>query len=251
MERKHWKRSYGYFPQFSCPRCSKGSLRATKDKYKREPKHVTDMLREHEIQGETSEGRFIAMLKCSNRMCGEMVAIVGDYESNSTIDHGPDGGLEVFWDDIFRPTSMHPAPPIISWPKSIDGAAKMHLLISFELFWVDLAACANRLRIAVEFLLDLLGIPRERPLGEKGRKSLDLAERITRLGAGRPGHESALNALRHIGNIGSHHGMVDFESVLDCYELLEDAMVELLERRRERLEAIAQRINDENAKPKP
>ncbi|UWU25949.1 DUF4145 domain-containing protein (plasmid) [Rhizobium sp. CB3060] len=251
MERKHWKRSYGYFPQFLCPRCRKGNLKSTKDKYKREPKHVTIELRDHEMQGEDSEGRFVAMLACSNRICGEIVAVAGDYESHATVDYGPTGQLEMSWDDTFRPNSMHPAPHIITWPKSLTGPPTMHLLVSFELFWVDMAACANRLRIVVEVLLDQLGIPRAKAPGEKGPKHLDLAARIARLGDARPGHEHALNALRYVGNAGSHHGVVDIGDVLDCYELLEDAMVELLEHRRERLNAIAKRINDENTKPKP
>ncbi|MGR9178854.1 DUF4145 domain-containing protein (plasmid) [Rhizobium leguminosarum] len=192
-----------YFPQFVCRRCHKGNLTA-KDKYKREPKHVTNDLRDHDMQGEESEGRFIALLSCNNRLCGEIVAVAGDYVSHATIDKGPDGGLEQFWDDTFRPTSMHPAPSIITWPKSLDELPKMHLMVSFELFWVDAAACASRLRIFIETLLDQLGVSREgiKRNGKKGM--LDLSERIDELDKVKPGHKSALDALRHVGNFGSH-----------------------------------------------
>lgn len=242
MERKHWEKRYGFFPPFSCPRCSKGELRNTTDKFKREPKHITDSLREDDIQSELAEGRFIALLKCSNRSCGEIVAIAGDYESHGSYDIGPEGGLDHFWNDTFKPTSMHPAPPIITWPKKLDGAIKTHLRVSFELFWVDSAACANRLRIVVELLLDQLEIPRKGPKGNRKNARFDLSDRIDLLRIARPGHEKALTALRIVGNTGSHEGDVEFEELLDCFELLEDALVELLEERRAKLEAKADAI---------
>lgn len=45
-----------------------------------------------------------------------------------------------------------------------------------------------------------------------------------------------------------HEGVVEFEELLDCFELLEDALIELLERRRENLDAKAQRIIDRRGK---
>ncbi|NEI11054.1 DUF4145 domain-containing protein [Rhizobium leguminosarum] len=250
MERKHWKRSYSYFPQFVCPRCHKGNLTATKDRYKREPKHVTNDLRDHDMQGEESEGRFIALLSCNNRLCGEIVAVAGDYVSHATIDKGPDGGLEQFWDDTFRPTSMHPAPSIITWPKSLDELPKMHLMVSFELFWVDAAACASRLRIFIETLLDQLGVGREgiKRNGKKGM--LDLSERIDELDKVKPGHKSALDALRHVGNFGSHEGEPDFEDLVVCYDILETTLVELIEDKRAKLDAEIAAIIDRKGKPR-
>jgi hypothetical protein len=217
-------------------------LRNSADKYKREPRHITDSLREDEVQGEFAEGRFTAMLKCSSRSCGEIVAIAGDYESYGSYENGPEGMLEHFWNDNFKPTSMHPAPHIITWPKKLNDAIKTHLRVSFELFWVDLAACANRLRIVVELLLDQLEIPRKGPNGNRKNARLDLSRRIDLLKIARPGHEKALTALRVVGNTGSHEGDVDFEELLDCFELLEDALVELLEERRAKLEAKADAI---------
>jgi hypothetical protein len=131
---------------------------------------------------------------------------------------------------------------MIEEPKNLGPEVKKQLRVAYELFWTDLASCANRLRIVVELLLDQLGIAREGPKGRRKSARLDLADRIALLAAARPGHEESLTALRYVGNAGSHDGIGEFEDVVDCFALLEDAMIELVDRRQEKLAQKAKRI---------
>jgi len=93
------------------------------------------------------------------------------------------------------------------------------LRISFQLFWIDLGACASRLRISVERTLDELGIPPARTLNDRIRAFEDIDH----------GHAETFDALREVGNVGSHRGDNTRETILDAFELYEDAINNLLE----------------------
>jgi hypothetical protein len=54
-----------------------------------------------------------------------------------------------------------------------------------------------------------------------------------------------------VGNVASHEGEVNRGFVLDCFELLEESLVELVEDRRAKLTAKAQRIIAGKGKPTP
>ncbi|WP_430256840.1 DUF4145 domain-containing protein [Neorhizobium sp. DAR64872/K0K18] len=206
-------------------------------------------MEEQGLQGEFSEGRFVCLLKCDFRFCGEIVTVAGTYSMHEHVEW-PDGGEpESFENYSYHLRSVRPAPHMISTPDKLNDQSARHLIKAYELFWVDYGSCANGLRIVVEHLLDQLGIART---GEKGRRKnarLDLSDRINLLATAWPGHEDALTALRHVGNLGSHEGAGTFEDILDCFELLEDAMIELVDARRERLAAKAKEIVARRGKP--
>jgi len=242
MDRKLWKRSYTSFPRFECPNCVKGTLAEKAGSFQLvEPKHISNDLASEGVEGELANGRFIGFLTCSNKWCGETVCVAGDYETRLH----PQYNFEEDRDDSFEvtsyiPCSMRPAPSVIALPKGLDINAHYHLLRAYELLWVDPASCANRLRIVVEYLLDQLKIPRKGKKGAREDAQLNLAERIELLKTEKPGHEEALTALRYVGNVGSHEGVAKFEDVLDCFDFLEEAMIELLEgpaaKRKERIQ---------------
>ncbi|WP_318035431.1 DUF4145 domain-containing protein [Rhizobium ruizarguesonis] len=253
MERALWTKSYSTFGRFTCPRCNRGKLREGKTPILREePDHITRELQYEGLIGEVSAGRFAGILKCNSKGCGEMVAVAGDYRTDYERQQDHQTGDEVLFSiHSYTPFCIRPAPAIISFPKVLDKDIKPHMLRAFDLFWSDHGSCANRLRIIVEMVLDQLGVPREGPKGKWKRTRWDLADRITALDLLRPGHEEILNALRVVGNTGSHDGIVDFEDLLDSFELLEYALIELLERRREGLGEKARRLIQGKGKPAP
>lgn len=112
--------------------------------------------------------------------------------------------------------------------------------MAFELFWSDAGACANRLRIVVELLLDQLGIVRHGQKGKRKNARLDLSDRIDLLTVAQPGHEKISHGAAYRWY--SCEGGVELDELLDCFELLEDALIELLERRRENLDAADHRL---------
>jgi hypothetical protein len=200
---------------------------------------------------DVSEGRFTCFLTCDYGFCGEVVAVNGDFRSHDEYVFNPDTEEhEVLEDKTLVPKSMVPAPPIIKWPEKLDSVPREHLFHSFELFWMNRGACAGRLRIFIEALLDQLGVVREaiKRNGKKG--TLDLSERIDELDKLKPGHKAALDALRHVGNFGSHEGDADFEDLIVCYDILETTLVELIEDKRAKLDAEISAIIDRKGKPR-
>ncbi|MBN9983077.1 DUF4145 domain-containing protein [Rhizobium laguerreae] len=177
-----------------------------------------------------------------------MVSVAGEYRTEYHDQYDFDQEQDVSFEvSTYYPQSIRPAPKIIQIPKTLNHDSRYHLQRAHELFWVDPASCANRLRIVVEYLLDQLAIARN---GVKGKR-LDLAARIERLKAVKPGHEDALTALRYVGNNGSHDGFVDFEDVVDCFDFLEEAITELLENQRAKRAARMQEIIAAKGKPQP
>ncbi|WP_246621752.1 DUF4145 domain-containing protein [Rhizobium laguerreae] len=219
---------------------------------KLEPKYVANEINGDGLRGETSWGRFHCFLTCTRTFCGEVVAVGGDFSENYHFQYNPQTEEDIeFTDTNFRAYLMHPAPPMVSIPKSLNDRSKKHLRHAFELYWSDWGACANRLRIVTEYLLDQLGIVREGPKGKRKKARLDLADRIELLKIAQPGHDELLTALRLVGNLGSHGDDVEFNDLIDCFEFLEEAMIELLDGRREKIVARARRIITAKGKPQP
>ncbi len=178
------------------------------------------------------------MLVCSMPSCAEIVTVSGRIDYQKVYVSNGDDLLEMRLLGSLRPTSMQPAPNIIALPKALSKACAEHLRIAFVLLWVDLGSCANRLRIVVEHLLDDLGVERER----------NLERRIRLLSESRPGHEGALDALRHVGNVGSHEGRQDFETIIKCFEILELALEDLVDDRRTRINENAKKLVEARGK---
>jgi uncharacterized protein YjiS (DUF1127 family) len=246
MERNIWRASYGSFPPFTCPRCSTGKLRMKKDsKQVFEPHHSKS---EH---GEPGWGewditaRFICFLVCSNSFCGEVVTATG-YESYREEEYGGEDGPETVTHESLQPKMLWPAPYVIKVSAKLSADCKRLLISSFEQLWMDQATCANRLRSFVEHLLDDLGVKRvvTRANGSKYEKTLGTL--IKEFDLLRPGHKPALEALRNVGNLGSHGTKLKFDTILSAYELLEDALEDLVEGKRARLDALAQKLSDKN-----
>ncbi|WP_164838080.1 DUF4145 domain-containing protein [Sinorhizobium meliloti] len=222
-----------------------GTLRTdTKPFQREEPQH--SRLRNRDENYDYEAGRFKGFLRCDRQQCGEIVVVAGSFttEFHHDFDHEAEQPIthEV---TTYRPHLMSPAPEIIQYPKKLNKDSKEHLLRSFVLFWVDYASCANRLRIVVEYLLDQFGIERENAKGD----FLNLASRIEKLTKTKPDQADYLNALRWLGNAGSHDGNVDFNDLLWCLDMLEHAMIELFEERDAKRRTEAKRIIAVKGKP--
>jgi hypothetical protein len=216
----------------------------TKSFQREEPPH--SRLRNREQNFDYEAGRFKGFLRCDRQLCGEIVVVAGNYTIEFHHDYDHEAEQPITHEMItYRPHVMSPAPEIIQYPKKLNKDSKEHLLRAFALFWMDYASCANRLRIVVEYLLDQFGVGRVNDKGD----FLNLASRIERLTKTKPDQADYLNALRWLGNAGSHDGTVDFDDLRSCLDMLEHAMIELFEDREAKRRAEAKRIIAAKGKP--
>lgn len=118
-----------------------------------------------------------------------------------------------------------------------------------RLIWADPASAANRLRSAIEELLTAQKVPRTRLVAKKGgaqgrsRRRLTAHDRIELLKVKEPGAADLLEAVKWIGNSGSHESGMRVGDVLDGVALMEHALHELYDNRGKELAKMAKKIN--------
>jgi hypothetical protein len=242
VDRNIYRNYYNAFPRFPCPRCGKPVKLLEESKHRLE---TTYSKNEHDEDGWDTEWmteRFVCLLVCANKFCGEVITVAGNVTTSHDMGYEELIGEYDHYTSYFVPKSITPAPHIISVSKKLSADCRNHLIKSFDLFWMDAGACANRLRIFVEHLLDQFQIPRS-GLNCKGKEhELKLFRRIDLLDEAKPGHKDTFDALRNVGNYGSHQGKAKQETLLDCYELLEQVLADLVDGKRARLEGIAKKL---------
>lgn len=192
-----------YQPHYPCPNCRRGRL---------EHAEISDCT----IAGLRSDppGRelFVKGLECE--LCGQLVVV-----------HGYEKGRRQI------PKGMYPAPPIITIPSKTPPVVRRELERAFALFWVDLGACANKLRISLERVLDHFQI-----------KSGPLASRIAHFSRVDPVQAATFDALKQVGNVGSHEGANTRGTILDSFEYYEHALDGLFGEKRQYFERLRARI---------
>jgi Domain of unknown function (DUF4145) len=226
--------SEGSFPPWPCPECERGHLRLIDGSYRKmEPSYSA---RNHGNEERTPLDdiyRFDCLLQCNVRTCGEIVVVHGDVELQP--DHeSEESGLYRF---VVFPRSMHPAPPLATIPKSTPLEVSRELKMAYQLFWVDTGSCANRVRISVEKILDHFDVP-------KGK----LYDRIEVFKKKDSEHAETFDALRYVGNVGSHEGEVKRDTLLDAFEVYQDALAQLFGKHRARIAALRKKIIDTKGK---
>lgn len=246
MNRHLWQRNFyeNQTIKWPCPSCDTARL-ALKNETLHQgqtSQSLTDR-RDKEWQPDWIEGRFSCLLKCEQ--CSESIAVAGRY---SLEEWGNPESREIEYLTKFEPLFFMQAPHIIQLPKNLPLIIRKEMEKSFQLYWVDLASCANRIRSSVELLLTELKIKRV-VVERKKRRVLTLHARIEIFEQKDKKIAASLFAIKWIGNAGSHSNPLTSEDVLDGYEILEHVFAELFEQRSMRLEKITRQIN-QSKKPR-
>lgn len=203
-------------PSWPCPACDRGVLRpknpaATPERLPGQG--VAYGIGEGYIGHDDDEGVFTARFVC--QMCDQGVVAIGDYKASMGYhDHN---GYEI--DYRYTVRDIHPAPRIIpvpedGTPEPVAGALRR----AFALYWRDPQACAATIRVAIEAVVDHLGVGRKDPKGG-GWRSLE--RRLQLLGEGHTDLVEAARAIKGLGNEGAHGDAVDLDKLLDAFELIE------------------------------
>jgi hypothetical protein len=204
FQRKLWGEALArHQPHYPCPSCRDGRL---------DHAEISDCTIAGLKNNPPGHPIFVCGLECDR--CGQLVAVHG-YERKS-------GCI---------PKGMCPAPPIIRAPSKTPSSITRELDLAFSLFWVDLGACANKLRISVERVMDHFEIS-QGPLAARIAKfqSVDVAQAAT------------FNALKQVGNVGSHVGDNTRQTVLDAFEVYEHALDELFGERKAYFDKLKRKI---------
>jgi hypothetical protein len=241
VDLKLWSATYnqGDLPAWPCPECRRGRLSPTDKSVKVIEPAYSKAAHSHEAwEPDWVTERFLGVLKCSDAKCGEIVVVSGDTEMVEDFD---DEFGHVVRSQL-RPHSVFPAPHIIVIPEETPTEVSKELKLAFELFWSDMGASATRLRASVERLLDHFGIAKTRIDSKRGKRVfLPLASRIEIFKKKNPEHAEGLEALRHVGNLGTHSN-VSRQSVLAGFEVYEEGLAEIYGKRSKKVAKLRKKL---------
>lgn len=146
------------------------------------------------------------------------------------------------YDNYYRLQMTVPPLPIMQTPERCPELVKDAVANAARVIWVDPSAAANRLRIAIEQLLDAKRIPRSTRVGVK-LAPLKLHGRIERLRATHPSVAELLEAVKWIGNQGSHEDSLGVADVLEGAQLFEHALAQMYDTAPAEIRRRAMQIN--------
>lgn len=248
MDQGLWRRSFWSFPSYGCPRCTRGSLSLVPTSVsKLRTKYSDSQHREKGYHPYNDVTRFSCLLQCDAFSCGEVVSVSGDIVYDVDFYYDEDGAHEDYRAE-YLPHSMYPAPPVFRPSDRLPKECATHLEAAFSLMWTDTGACANRIRVFVEMLLDHFNIEREGPNSKGKVHRYDLSKRIDLFEDQRPGHKILFDAIRWIGNLGSHEGAIKWDAVLKAFQIVEHLVEILIDDKAGAIQALAQEIVDKKGK---
>ncbi|MGZ2361667.1 DUF4145 domain-containing protein [Streptomyces sp. 372A] len=210
------------WPHIPCPTCVRGVLHPVAGSFVDEERVTSKSWHTHEgWDPDWIQGDFVCLLACSKSTC-DLVRVVGGSQVVYT-----DAWEGEQYEAHLTPTMFFPALPLLQnrllcpekVGEQVDTAAKI--------LWLDPNSAANRIRTAVEALMDEHQIARSKP-GQRGKLvRISLDERISTFKSTLPQHAEAadlLLAVKWIGNVGSHEGVLNVRGVLEGVEFLDHAL---------------------------
>lgn len=247
MDRSIWtdEISKHHCPAWQCPRCKIGTVFLTKDSLTY--LETIDSLRSHsheDFDFEWIEYIFTAWAQCSNKLCNQAFAISGtggvapQYVSESEWEYKP----------YFSPKACHPMPDIIMFPNKCPNEIKDELRAAFESFWSNPAACASRMRIALEYLMNYLSVPKQKQDSNGKLIDLNLHARIDAYAKNDLNIGAQIMALKWLGNAGSHEGSLNTTELLDAFEIMEHVLREVISGHSKRVDELAKILTDKHGK---
>ena len=231
VQRNLWKPTFWAWPQLPCPICKVGTLKLIKDTISKKETKASQAARFHEHwDPDWIEERFSAMLTCANPRCKDNVFVCGKITKEWDYYPDPDGQSMTQLDDYYAPRFFEPAPPVFPIPNKCPKKVRDDLIRAFALTWSDVGSAGNRLRVAIEALMNECKIQKKAKI-KTGRnrgqfRELSLDERIKKFGEKQEDAATQLLAIKWLGNIGSHAGLavLSRDDLLDAFEHFEYAL---------------------------
>lgn len=228
------------WPALICPACRAGSL--GRPELDVEETAKTKRWHQHENwEPDWIRGYFYGKARCTRQQCEEFVILAGESRVDAVL--GDDGkSWYGEYDDFYRLRLAMPPLALTTLPSESPELVQQRIDEMSLVVWSDPHAAANRLRVAAEELLTAQRISRY----TRTRKRLTTHARIELLrkkGGKYTKAADALEAVKWMGNQGSHETSLMTADVLDALELFTFAMYNLYDTRSLELEKLARRIN--------
>ena len=236
---------YGFlkenFPKLICARCNKGTLKIEHKLASIEPEFSKSEHNHPDFGPDWIRTRIVTHLICDSKHCGEITSFYAEGHIWRCED---ETGKETWeWAESFHIKNIYPSPRLISLPIDLFQDVKESLLVSFNVYWIDKALCANALRRSLEQLITHLSIPTH-----KNKKKMSLGNRLKELEVQKPKDAEFVKAVKPLTDHGSHNPDVDEKQLLNVLEAYEIYLDLLFDDKHERLEKLKKALADNAGK---
>lgn len=230
------------WPHHPCPRCGHptlepGNLDTHKDQVSDELVELVH--RNLEPPGELS-GTFDGHLSCTRASCGQAVSVAGDWRY--VLDFDEQNYRETFSDE-YLVRYLNPAPVLIDLPTRTPNTVQDAVRAASAIIWLNPNAAANQLRQAVEELLTAKKVKRWTLTKRSKKERLTTHQRLELFRAIHPEVADVLEAVKWIGNSGSHNNELTTADVLSGAGYLGLALRRLYDRSDAELLAQVRAVN--------
>jgi len=180
--------------------------------------------------------RFCAILRCNNKDCQESAAITG----RGCVKHE----YEYEYVEYYEPEYCHPPPAIFKIPENTPERVAAEILQSFSIFFSQPNSAGNKIRIAVEILLDCQRVKKTTISKKTGKRvKLTLHDRIIAYGKKKNQLSENILAIKWIGNSASHTQGLEVDDIFDAYDLLHHVLNEIYDNKAKHIKKITKARN--------
>jgi len=173
-----------------------------------------------------SDEKFLisGILKCNN--CDKGVTFLGKGTNDIFEGEFVNGEPTDIYGESLEYLAFSPPLELIEISSKIPFKIQKSIQESFSLYFLDMKACANRIRETIEEIMNDFNIPKKKKTKKNKMHNLVLHKRIDEFGLKQKHKEASkyLTAIKWIGNEGSHSGYFNKESIYAGYEMLEKAL---------------------------
>jgi|SRR5690554_6223461 len=230
--------SQSSMPSYTCPHCESGKLTLVGNFETRETLASQALHQEDWWDPDYVVLYFQCSMQCG--ACRDYVTLVGagGVEREQYIDEN--GNWDSSWVSYYKPSFFQPALKLITIPESSPYAVKSLLDNAFALFFFNPGSCCNCIRMAGEQILTELGVE-----ASSAEKRLNFSDRIKALQGDHEAVKRLFDAIRWLGNHGSHPGdVVTHEDAYDALKIMEYLLAELYCDRKPKIEKLVAAINE-------
>lgn len=225
-------------PPYACPHCEAGILKLDGEL---ESRHTEASKKDQDygFDPDLVEITFSGRLICTT--CADVVFVTG--AGGVEIEHGIDanGEWESKWVEYFNPRFFFPSLKLVNCPEKTPFSVKTRVWAACELYFCQPDSCCNSLRAAAEEILTDLKIDLKKSDGGY----LRFSDRINKLPAEKDSVKALFDAIRWLGNHGSHSdSYLSRSDALDAFDVMNLLLEELYSETRLKARELAKRIND-------
>ena len=227
------------FPRFICPTCREGIVKIDVKLFMscitESSRTFNDM--SGEVDGMIDHFSFIA--KCDNEKCKEIITMSGiSVAEEGYVKQDIEDIMAGLADDYSEPICInhfdikyvYPAIRIIDIGEKVPSNIERTLNESFSLFWDHQSSAGNKIRHAIELLMDNKKITNIK-INKKGKAiNLTLHDRLVEFVKTDKKMADLLMSVKWLGNAGSHKSAINKEDLLVAYEVLDYVLDELFEK---------------------